>query len=152
MVQIWPGLFTLVYIQISPGHIWTTLYIVSYILQQATFWAEHGIFGILVTTKKIRFLPFHFKPLPAVWRRHRSQFSKPRPPLGYQWLHQMKTAILGKQKWRILVHVCLFKATISIWRETMSAKIQRRGSEHNLYTYNKNGGQHCLRKTITAKG
>ena len=26
VVQIWPGLFTLVYIQISPGHIWTTLY------------------------------------------------------------------------------------------------------------------------------
>ena len=26
MVQICPGLFTLVYIQISPGHIWTTLY------------------------------------------------------------------------------------------------------------------------------
>ena len=25
VVQIWPGLFTLVYIQISPGHIWTTL-------------------------------------------------------------------------------------------------------------------------------
>jgi hypothetical protein len=29
MVQIWPGLFTLVYTQISPGHIWTTLYNVS---------------------------------------------------------------------------------------------------------------------------
>ena len=28
VVQIWPGLFTLVYTQISPGHIWTTLYIV----------------------------------------------------------------------------------------------------------------------------
>ena len=27
VVQIWPGLFTLVYIQISPGHIWTTLYV-----------------------------------------------------------------------------------------------------------------------------
>ena len=27
VVQIWPGLFTLVYIQISPGHIWNTLYI-----------------------------------------------------------------------------------------------------------------------------
>ena len=27
VVQIWPGLFTLVYIQISPGHIWTTLYL-----------------------------------------------------------------------------------------------------------------------------
>ena len=26
VVQIWPGLFTLVYTQISPGHIWTTLY------------------------------------------------------------------------------------------------------------------------------
>ena len=26
VVQIWPGLFTLVYIQIIPGHNWTTLY------------------------------------------------------------------------------------------------------------------------------
>jgi hypothetical protein len=26
VVQIWPELFTLVYIQISPGHIWTILY------------------------------------------------------------------------------------------------------------------------------
>ena len=26
VVQIWPGLFTFVYTQISPGHIWTTLY------------------------------------------------------------------------------------------------------------------------------
>jgi len=26
VVQIWPGLFTLVYTQIIPGHIWTTLY------------------------------------------------------------------------------------------------------------------------------
>ena len=29
VVQIWPGLFTHVYIQISPGHIWTTLYLKS---------------------------------------------------------------------------------------------------------------------------
>jgi hypothetical protein len=27
VVQIWPGLVRLVYTQISPGHIWTTLYI-----------------------------------------------------------------------------------------------------------------------------
>jgi len=27
VVQIWPGLMRLVYTQISPGHIWTTLYI-----------------------------------------------------------------------------------------------------------------------------
>ena len=27
VVQIWPGLFTLVYTQISPGHIWITLYV-----------------------------------------------------------------------------------------------------------------------------
>jgi len=26
VVQIWPGMFTLVYTQISPGHIWTKLY------------------------------------------------------------------------------------------------------------------------------
>ena len=31
VVQIWPGLFTIVYTQISPGHIWTTLYIYIYI-------------------------------------------------------------------------------------------------------------------------
>ena len=29
VVQIWPGLFTLVYKQISPGHIWTTLYMLT---------------------------------------------------------------------------------------------------------------------------
>jgi hypothetical protein len=31
VVQIWPGLVRLVYTQISPGHIWTTLYIFHYI-------------------------------------------------------------------------------------------------------------------------
>jgi hypothetical protein len=30
VVQIWPGLFTLVYTQISSGHIWTTLYILIF--------------------------------------------------------------------------------------------------------------------------
>jgi hypothetical protein len=29
VVQIWPGLVRLVYTQISPGHIWTTLYIAA---------------------------------------------------------------------------------------------------------------------------
>jgi hypothetical protein len=30
VVQIWPGLVRLVYTQISPGHIWTTLYLTEH--------------------------------------------------------------------------------------------------------------------------
>ena len=38
VVQIWPGLIYIVYTQISPGHIWTTLYIVQF------FYTSYNVF------------------------------------------------------------------------------------------------------------
>ena len=43
VVQIWPGLVRLVYTQISPGHIWTTLYVLQ--LQQTVVTAATSHLG-----------------------------------------------------------------------------------------------------------
>jgi len=53
VVQIWPGHLRLVYTEISPGHIWTTLYITVFRLWRRAVWYN----GTFRTTSTIHISP-----------------------------------------------------------------------------------------------
>ena len=52
-VQIWPGLIRLVYTQISPGHIWTTLYFMNFMVAPCINNIKHFIVQLMHTNYKI---------------------------------------------------------------------------------------------------
>jgi hypothetical protein len=49
VVQIWPGQVRLVYTQISPGHIWTTLYIHTHVSRRTSNWNFYIVSSIPCT-------------------------------------------------------------------------------------------------------
>jgi len=68
VVQIWPGLIRLVYTQISPAHIWTTLYIVLYVT-----WGVHNTNN-------------------ATWLHWLDRGSRSVEALGHTWIPPRSTA------------------------------------------------------------